>query len=758
MPTLQENNQAFQRKFNRRNFLQTGAVLAGGMTLLPLLSHGETIGFSGAEDTSFWYQKPLLILQTVLREPDAKNYDAKAVVQYMKKTGCNTLVINAGGIVDFFQNPLPAANINPYMGNRDILKEITEACHTEGIRVIGRIDFRGAEERVYKQFPDWFSVDADQKPIQLDYTRPRLYASCYTGQHRNEYAEEFIHYIMGNYALDGIWHNSIAVGGICHCQRCQESFNAASGKAIPIMASASESDLEQYMDWKTQVADQYMERMKRAVKSFGEDKIYSAEVWGIFDVGGQIHAGIDLYNARDHFDFLVSVAFLTENATHIHYEDLNYANTSIKFLKSMAPGKEAVILYGGNGTAHRLVIDPSIDLKIWLWEILAAGGRFWNCYFTGPYPAETYDRRNAYNHQDAYSFVKTHEKLLEQHAPVANIGIYYSRPTRLFYREKTEEGESFDAAIKGMETVLTESHIPYDFIPDNPIISKERLQKYKVVILPNVRCMGEKEIQVLKEYVAEGGSLVATYATSLYNIHGVEQQDYGMAELFGVHYTGKKVNTAKDNYQFILDKKHPVVVEDSPHTELFLNAGYTLLNKPAGDANVICTLVPTVHNQPPEKAWVEKWSVEFPTVVQKNYGKGKVIYFSNQPDVISHEMGHPDIRNLLSRSIRHLAGNTLAIESNAPESVHIGLTKSLGKPGQYILSFVNTTSGPTRPIRRLIPVHDIQVKLRLDGKSVGNYKVLRSQGNCKVKTKGRELDLQLSKLEDFCAVHIQMNT
>jgi hypothetical protein len=61
----------------------------------------------------------------------------------MEKTGSNTLVVNGGGIVDFFQNPLPASNVNSMMGNRDVLREITEACHAAGIRVIARVDFRG---------------------------------------------------------------------------------------------------------------------------------------------------------------------------------------------------------------------------------------------------------------------------------------------------------------------------------------------------------------------------------------------------------------------------------------------------------------------------------------------------------------------------------------------------------------------------------------------------------------------------------------
>jgi hypothetical protein len=145
--------------------------------------------------------------------------------------------------------------------------------------------------------------------------------------------------------------------------------------------------------------------------------------------------------------------------------------------------------------------------------------------------------------------------------------------------------------------------------------------------------------------------------------------------------------------------------------------------------------------------------------VQHSYGKGKVLYFANQPDSLSYAPGHPDPRNLLERSVRLLAGNGLAIvETTAPSSVHIGLTESRLKPGHYILSLVNTTSGPRRPIRELLPVQDIRVKLRLGGKSLAKHQVLRAQGACKVQAKGQEVEVRLAKLEDFCAVFIQMKS
>src|SRR5688572_28297044 len=508
---------------NRRKFIQYTAAIGGGLVLPILAPHPVQATTS---KNIKWYRKPLRILQTVLREPDASNYDAKSVVAYMEQTGCNTLIVNGGGIVDFFQNPLPAANINTFMGKRDILQEITHACHGAGIRVIARVDFRGVEEHVFKQFPEWFSVDQEQKPKTLTYTRPPLYQSCYSGYHRNEHAQAFIKHLINVYDIDGIWHNSIGVQGICYCNRCNDSFKQATGETIP-RTDASEEALDRYMVWKSNMASRHMQKMKETVKSCGEDKVYTAEVFSMFEAGNRVNDGIDLYMARDHFDFLVSVAFLTENAEHIQYADLNYASTIIRFLKSMAPDKEAIILYGGNGTSHRYIMDPPIDLKVWLWEALAAGGRFWNCCFTGMHPGATYDRRTALHQTETYQFVKNNEKILSQHISVASIGVYYSRATRLSYRNKSEEGDRFEAFLRGIETVLIENHILHDFIADDQV-TRERLANYKVIILPNVRCLSDKEITLLTEYVANGGNLVATYETSLYTDLDEKRKDLAM--------------------------------------------------------------------------------------------------------------------------------------------------------------------------------------------------------------------------------------
>ncbi len=704
-------------------------------------------------DDLYWFQQPLRIMHTVLRETDAEDYDVDIVTDYVLKSGANAMCVNAGGITDFWQNPLEARNLNPFLKGRDILKEISEACRTKGIRIIARVDFRGVVPEVYERFPDWFAKNQDQSPMMMTYTRPHLHIACYTTPYRNAYANEYIAKIIKDYQLDGIWHNSPGFDGICYCPSCQKAYKDYNGKQLPSTGGSSPAELDAYMDWKRLAADTYMNKLKGTIKSFGEDKVYTAEVFSMYEVGRRINNGIDLKNAFDHFDILVSVAFLTENSDHIHYEDYNYAQSIIKFLKSVAPEREAVVMYGGNGTSHRLVIEPSLDVKIWLWEILSAGGRFWNCYFTNV-PPIAYDTRNAYVESDANHFVKEHSELLAQHVPVSRIGIYYSRATRMHYRNELEEEESFGEAIKGMEAVLIENHVPHDFILEEQV-SAEKLKDYHLLLLPNVHCMSDKEIQLLSDYVKEGGKVLATYASSLLDENGKPRSNFGLAEEFGSDYEGERWNTRKDNYQYISAATHPIVAEDAAKTQLLHQYAYTLKTRPHSSAKVICNVVPTVHNQPPDKAWVEELSSEYPTIVENEFGKGKVIYFANQPDVTVHQMGHGDARNLLARAVSYLVGKENLPETNAPASVHMGWTRSTREPGKYIFSLVNTTSGPKRPTRQLIPVHQMTFKLPFPDQQLTNHQILRHQGDIKVSSESGVVSIEVEKLEDFAAVYLE---
>ncbi|MDR1903979.1 MAG: hypothetical protein LBQ88_17050 [Treponema sp.] len=134
----------------------------------------------------YWYQENLRFLQTVLREVDIIDYDAKKTVAYMEQTNANCLVINAGGVIDFFDNPLEMSNPNRFMTG-EILPGICGEIHRAGKRVIARIDFRGVEPRRYNLHPDWFSLDQDGNPRVASFGGAKITRPCYHSYYTNEH-------------------------------------------------------------------------------------------------------------------------------------------------------------------------------------------------------------------------------------------------------------------------------------------------------------------------------------------------------------------------------------------------------------------------------------------------------------------------------------------------------------------------------------------------------------------------------------------
>ena len=60
----------------------------------------------------------------------------------------------------------------------------------------------------------------------------------------------------------------------------------------------------------------------------------------------------------------------------------------------------------------------------------------------------------------------------------------------------------------------------------------------KVLILPNMAAMSDAQCAAVRKFAAGGGAVIATGVTSLYNEFGDARSDYGLADLFGAHFTG----------------------------------------------------------------------------------------------------------------------------------------------------------------------------------------------------------------------------
>ncbi|MHB8302292.1 MAG: hypothetical protein ACYDC6_05565 [Acidobacteriaceae bacterium] len=108
--------------------------------------------------------------------------------------------------------------------------------------------------------------------------------------------------------------------------------------------------------------------------------------------------------------------------------------------------------------------------------------------------------------------------------PVADIALLYSFSSMAFNNEGPQV--SFMLASQ----MLIQNRLMFDIVFDE---SLEALSKYRVLFLANQQCLSDRQIELVREFVRNGGSLVATEETSLYTDRRKRRRDFGLKECFG---------------------------------------------------------------------------------------------------------------------------------------------------------------------------------------------------------------------------------
>lgn len=706
-------------------------------------------------DKKQWYQKQLRILQTVLREPDVVGYDAESVVEYIEEIHANCIVINAGGVVDFFRHDLETANPNPFMQEEDVLKDLTAACHRKGIKVIARVDFRGVDKRIYELNPDWFTVNEQGKPVtwasSADNPNP-LYGACYMSYYRNGHAYRLAELLLQRYDVDGIWENAPFQLGACYCQNCSKQYRKDKGTDIPIGEDFNSPKFDEYREWKADNLNRHFHEFRNAVKAFGNNKIFCAEIFGLF-YNQYSQTSSDLYQVKDDFDFLVTPLFTA------NYQPLSAPAMLTKFLRELEPDKVPIMLFGHLGTNNELryVSSPGAETRLWMWQAVSAGGSLWNCLFNGMHPGVTFDRRNAYLCQDVYAYMEKHEQFLHNQIPLADVAIYYSRTSNNRFGSGDREKDAYITHIMGMEQVLIQHKLQYRFLLDLHL-TEETLRGIRCLAIPNGSCLSDREIELIRNYVRDGGRVLVTHESSLYDERGNEREDLGLGDVLGVTYRGIRKDASHYGYQMVRERHS--LTKGFENTQLLANWGTNLLVRPIQGAAVETPIsfVPQIYPQSPERAWPRRFETDFPTCIVNNYGEGRSVYFPYGVDKQVWSHGHADFSTLLFNAFDELLDGRQFVNSNAPASVQLILNRTANG---YLLHAVNTTSAPQRPVLATVPVHDITIELELEGKEVAVFQSLSKDEGVKLEQvetlsdQRLKLFVTLARLEEYSGLYIE---
>jgi hypothetical protein len=267
-------------------------------------------------------------------------------------------------------------------------------------------------------------------------------------------------------------------------------------------------------------------------------------------------------------------------------------------------------------------------------------------------------------------------------------------------RQKSDVG-NLEAEFTGITEALLRSHIPFDVI-DDTTLERESLQRYQAILLPNVACMSDRSAARLTEYVRGGGNLFSTFETSLYDGTGIHRRNYALGEVFGVESTGKIagpmrwdfMKPAGGGHTLLQGLNRALVPSSIYHVRATTTGGQPLLHftKPlAGRYDGL----PEVSNEP--------------ALVVRRYEKGTSIYFSGDLGASIQGFHVPELLQLVSNAARDLSTPPITIDG-APGSVEV-VVRSQSEGRRTLVHLVNFTGEMTRPIRSVVPAHNVTVTL-----------------------------------------------
>src|SRR5262249_17323508 len=155
-----------------------------------------------------------------------------------------------------------------------------------------------------------------------------------------------------------------------------------------------------------------------------------------------------------------------------------------------------------------------------------------------------------------------------------------------------------------------EARIPFEMVHDH-LLDPTHIDRFKVLILPNIAALSEEQCNQIRQYLERGGSVVATFETSLYDEWGVRRKTFGLADVFRANYRGRIEGPMQNSYLTvekdpITGQYHPILagLEDA---ERIINGTHRVDVEPIERvSNPPLTLIPSYPDLPMEEVFPRK--------------------------------------------------------------------------------------------------------------------------------------------------------
>lgn len=226
---------------------------------------------------------------------------------------------------------------------------------------------------------------------------------------------------------------------------------------------------------------------------------------------------------------------------------------------------------------------------------------------------------------------------------LGNVTPLYS--TAMLYSEATREELSgqnlpvhFRRTVTGALEALTYSGRPVESVPEFNLTEKY-LAQFETLVLPEVEVLGSAQVDVIRNWVKQGGTLLATGKCGLVDEKGQPRANFPLADVFGVDLVSEEKKYAYDPSGKFKDNVISIYLESTGHalskslavSTVGLPGSFLRLRQTSGQ-EVLRYRLPFMIEDLPNHHWFN-WGPPPPgqesggrAAVFNNFGKGQSLY------------------------------------------------------------------------------------------------------------------------------------
>ena len=624
-------------------------------------------------ETSYW--RNLMDMHIPDWNPDfMSKFDPERYVELVEESGSDACEFYAGNCLGICFFPTKVGHMHAGLKGRDVLGEVEANLRKTGKTRI--IYFNSWSRWAYDTHPSWRIVDIHGHTTLQDKDGRyvgRFGQCCPNNEEYRQHMASQIRQIVTDYDPDGLWIDMCNWhGAVCYCASCREKFYRETGLDLPEKKDWNDPVWMKFQAFREKSIFERNQMLRETAESVKPSitLAFQTSSWRSSWTGGYSEetAGIGDFMAGDYYDDpLVFSAYL---------KALNQLtkNLPTEFMTSRCTDLT-------DHTSNK----SEWEMRSSVLSSFAHGAAF--VFIDAVNPDGTMDERLYRSMGKLKQELSPYYRQWKPNRRIVSDAVFYLNFESNFDAWGTSSNVPKDGHLGQhamlLAKLMIEHHIPFDFAFRknlNGLTGQE-----KVIVLSETAVLNEAEIRWFTSFVENGGRLIVTGLTGMFDRETGRRDDFALKEIIGVKYLGETsedvvyIRPEGDTGLFgDYTKEAPMMVSaPAVKTELTTAKPLAMMTLPWSRSKEIRHFGSAISNPPGVLT-------DFPAVTVNSYGKGKVLYVNTTLE-LEDKAGQ---REAFANLIRFLMEKEPTVSSDAPSWLELLLEED-GEDG-YCLFYLNS--------------------------------------------------------------------